>query len=73
MDRPNIDAGDMQWGWTCPLCGTDASVSRDADSGTFRWKCDANACDAVGFGFASRRRARLALREYGKRHGDVYR
>lgn len=73
MDRPSVDAGDMRWGWTCPLCETDVSVSRDPDSGTFRWECDGDACEAVGFGFASRRKARLALKEYRERYRDIYR
>ncbi|PCR90605.1 hypothetical protein CP557_08850 [Natrinema ejinorense] len=73
MNRPRVDAGDMRWGWRCPVCGTDASVSRDPDSGTFRWECDADRCDAVGFGFTSRRQARLALREFRKRYRDNYR
>ncbi|MDF9745121.1 hypothetical protein [Natrinema salsiterrestre] len=73
MGRPNVDAGDMRWGWTCPLCETDVSVSRDPGSGTFRWECDNGACDAIGFGFSSRRRARLALREYRERYRNIYR
>ncbi len=63
----------MRWGWTCPRCETDASVTRDHDADTFRWECDADGCAAVGFGFTSRRRARLALEEYRERYRDVYR
>ncbi|UHQ96023.1 hypothetical protein HYG82_20840 [Natrinema halophilum] len=73
MDRPTIDADDLMWGWTCPLCNAHVSVSRDPASGTFRWECDADACEAIGFGFASRRRARLALREYSERYDNLYR
>ncbi|WP_090616674.1 hypothetical protein [Natrinema salaciae] len=73
MNRPSVDAGDMRWGWTCPRCETDASVSSDPASETFRWECDDHSCEAVGFGFTSRRRARLALREYRERYQNVYR
>ncbi|MGQ3412074.1 hypothetical protein ACT4ML_07400 [Natrinema sp. LN54] len=73
MTRPSVDAGDMRWGWTCPLCETDASVSRDPESETFRWECDDESCEAVGFGFTSRRKARLALREYRERYQNIYR
>jgi hypothetical protein len=42
-------------------------------SETFRWKCDDDDCEATGFGFTSRCRARLALREYRDRYENVYR
>ncbi|MFA9501723.1 hypothetical protein NP511_05705 [Natrinema thermotolerans] len=73
MSRRRTHAGDVRWGWTCPRCETDVSVRRDPDSDTFRWECDADHCAAVGFGFTSRRRARLALREYRERYQNVYR
>ncbi|ELY75770.1 hypothetical protein C488_08972 [Natrinema pellirubrum DSM 15624] len=73
MSRRRTHAGDVRWGWTCPRCGTDVSVRRDPDSDTFRWECDADHCVAVGFGFTSRRRARLALREYRERYQNIYR
>ncbi|MFB1063143.1 hypothetical protein [Natrinema sp. H-ect4] len=73
MDRASAEAGDMRWGWRCPLCETDVSVTRDPHSETFRWKCDDDDCEATGFGFTSRCRARLALREYRDRYENVYR
>ncbi|QFU83703.1 hypothetical protein [Natronorubrum aibiense] len=73
MSRPDEYAGDMRWGWQCPRCEADVSVDRDHRSETFRWKCPTDGCLAVGIGFSSRRRARLALREYRKAYQNVYR
>ncbi|SEW00862.1 hypothetical protein [Natrinema salifodinae] len=73
MNRPSVDAGDLRWGWACPRCETDASVARDPGTGTFRWECDADDCDTVGFGFTSRRQARLALKEYREQYQNIYR
>ncbi|WP_425606683.1 hypothetical protein [Natrinema marinum] len=68
-----MDAGDTRWGWICPLCETAASVTKDRDPDTFRWECDADECGAVGFGFTSQRRVRIALCEYRERYENVYR
>lgn len=73
MARSRDYAGDMRWGWTCPRCETDVAVGKDAATETFRWICEAESCLAVGFGFASRRRARIALRDYRERYRNVYR
>ncbi|ARS90718.1 hypothetical protein [Natrarchaeobaculum aegyptiacum] len=64
---------DRRWGWQCPRCDADVPVTRDPDSETFRWECPREACLAVGFGFSSRRRARLALHRYRERYQNVYR
>ncbi|WP_049921523.1 hypothetical protein [Halopiger djelfimassiliensis] len=66
-------AGDMRWGWTCPRCSADAPVTRDPSSETFRWECSTDSCPAIGFGFSSRRKARLALREFSERYRNIYR
>ncbi|MEY7851407.1 hypothetical protein AB7C87_19660 [Natrarchaeobius sp. A-rgal3] len=71
MNRDDVD--DVRWGWTCPRCNADADVERDPSSKTFRWVCSENPCPAVGFGFTSRRRARIALRDYRNRDENVYR
>ncbi|RQG99065.1 hypothetical protein EA472_15585 [Natrarchaeobius oligotrophus] len=71
MDRAY--AGDERWGWCCPRCDRDVIVSDDPASETFRWECPTEGCRAVGFGFRSRRRARIALREYRERYRNVYR
>ncbi|MFC4437383.1 MULTISPECIES: hypothetical protein [Natrialbaceae] len=73
MTRSRDYAGDTRWGWRCPRCGTDVSVGRDSETETFRWECAEDGCLAVGFGFASRRRARIALRDYRERYQGVYR
>ena len=73
MGRLDEHAGDMRWGWQCPRCNADVPVTRDPDSETFRWECPTDDCPAVGFGFASRRRARIALREYREAYQDIYR
>ncbi|QRV15149.1 hypothetical protein JMJ58_19935 [Haloterrigena salifodinae] len=73
MGRPNEYAGDMRWGWECPRCDTDVSVARDPGSETFHWVCPTEDCPSVGFGFTSRRRARLALREYHEAYQNIYR
>ncbi|TYL36579.1 hypothetical protein CV102_21225 [Natronococcus pandeyae] len=73
MTRSRDHAGDMRWGWTCPRCGTDVSVGRDSETETFWWKCTEDGCLAVGFGFASRRRARIAVRDYRERYQRIYR
>ncbi|THE63987.1 hypothetical protein D8Y22_15340 [Salinadaptatus halalkaliphilus] len=65
--------GDVRWGWQCPRCETDVPVTRDSGSETFCWACPQNTCPAVGFGFRSRRRARIALKEYRERYQDIYR
>ncbi|MXV63132.1 hypothetical protein GS429_13850 [Natronorubrum sp. JWXQ-INN-674] len=73
MGHPNEYAGDTRWGWNCPRCETEATVSRDPDSETFRWECSNERCGSVGFGFTSRRRARIALREFREAYQNVYR
>ncbi|OIB56772.1 hypothetical protein BBD46_16350 [Natrialba sp. SSL1] len=69
----NEYAGDIRWGWCCPRCERDVSVTRDPRSETFVWACPDEECPAVGFGFQSRRRARIALREYRERYQQIYR
>ncbi|WP_049926907.1 hypothetical protein [Halopiger goleimassiliensis] len=71
MSRKPID--DLRWGWRCPRCNTDVPVSRDPDSETFYWECPREGCPTVGFGFTSRRRARIGLREYRERYRNIYR
>ncbi|WP_090381231.1 hypothetical protein [Natronobacterium texcoconense] len=66
-------AGDVRWGWTCPRCDSEAPVRKDPSSETFRWECSRDDCPAVGFGFRSRRRARIALRKYCDRYESIYR
>lgn len=73
MNRARTYAGDMRWGWNCPRCNTEVTVSRDRDSETFEWRCPSETCLAVGFGFTSRRRARLGLLEYHERYQETYR
>ncbi|NGM67931.1 hypothetical protein G6M89_02700 [Natronolimnobius sp. AArcel1] len=64
---------DLRWGWRCPRCETDVPVSRDPSTETFRWECPTESCLSVGFGFSSRRNARIALREYRERYQEIYR
>ncbi|APW97818.1 hypothetical protein CHINAEXTREME_08515 [Halobiforma lacisalsi AJ5] len=66
-------AGDVRWGWTCPRCNAETTVTRDPSSETFRWECDREDCETLGFGFRSRRAARIALRESAEECRDVYR
>ncbi|ELY57382.1 hypothetical protein [Natronolimnohabitans innermongolicus] len=73
MGRPGEYAGDVRWGWECPRCDADVSVSRDPQSETFLWACPTEGCPSVGFGFSSRRRARIALRELRESYQDIYR
>ncbi|MFC4544198.1 hypothetical protein ACFO5R_19920 [Halosolutus amylolyticus] len=73
MSRSNREPGDVRWGWDCPRCDRATRVRRDPSTGTYRWECPDETCPAVGFGFISRRRARLALREFRKREENVYR
>nr|WP_083861121.1 hypothetical protein [Halobiforma nitratireducens] len=68
--RRRRDAGDVRWGWTCPCCNGETTVTRDSSSGTFRWECDREDCDTLGFGFRSRRRARIAIRESADEYRD---
>ncbi|MFC6719540.1 hypothetical protein ACFQGT_13870 [Natrialbaceae archaeon GCM10025810] len=65
--------GDVRWGWKCPRCDAKTRIKRDPSTRTYRWECVRDACPAVGFGFVSRRRARIALREFRRRNEDVYR
>jgi hypothetical protein len=69
----NDRAGDVRWGWECPRCEADVDVGRDPDTETFWWACERDGCFAVGFGFASRRRARLGVLEYRERYQQIYR
>lgn len=64
---------DLLWGWKCPRCDEDATVTKDPRTETFRWECPEESCPAVGFGFTSRRKARIALREYRERYNNIYR
>lgn len=73
MNRRDEYAGDMRWGWQCPRCEADVPVEKDPDSGTFLWACPTEGCPSVGFGFDSRRRARIALREYREAYQNIYR
>ncbi|WP_440764982.1 hypothetical protein [Natronorubrum sp. DTA7] len=73
MTSSDEHADDMRWGWTCPRCNADVPVHRDDDSETFRWECPVDDCPSVGFGFKSRRRARIALREYREAYRNIYR
>lgn len=73
MSRGDDTAGDVRWGWDCPRCDRQTKVRRDPGSDTFRWVCPEETCPAVGFGFSSRRRARIGLREYREREEDIYR
>ncbi|ADB60777.1 hypothetical protein Htur_1892 [Haloterrigena turkmenica DSM 5511] len=73
MGRPNDYAGDLRWGWQCPRCDADVPVTRDAGSETFLWACPTEDCPSAGFGFSSRRRARIALREYREAYQNIYR
>ncbi|WP_083867292.1 hypothetical protein [Natrialba taiwanensis] len=73
MSRPREFAADTRWGWCCPRCESDVPVRKDPRSETFRWECPDESCPAVGFGFTSRRRARIALREYRERYQGIYR
>ncbi|WP_121744743.1 hypothetical protein [Natronorubrum halophilum] len=66
-------AGDMRWGWQCPRCDADVPVDSDPHSETFYWACPVDDCPSVGFGFSSRRRARIALREYREAYQNIYR
>ncbi|RQG93389.1 hypothetical protein [Natrarchaeobius chitinivorans] len=71
MTRENV--GDTRWGWCCPHCNRDVDVVKDPSTDTFRWECPGEACRAVGFGFSSRRQARIALLSYRKRYENTYR
>lgn len=73
MRRRDEHAVDTRWGWCCPRCEEDVPVIRDPHSQTFRWECQTNDCPAVGFGFSSRRRARLGLLEYREAFQRIYR
>lgn len=66
-------AGDTKWGWECPRCDTDVEIETHDESGTYGWACPDDHCPAIGFGFSSRRRARIALREYRERYQNVFR
>ncbi|MFC5971498.1 hypothetical protein ACFPYI_09165 [Halomarina salina] len=61
---------DFYRGYRCPRCDDDTDVFRDPETGTFGWVCPKSDCDAIGFGFQSRRRARIGLREYRERFGN---
>ncbi|MFP8953547.1 hypothetical protein ACLI4Z_11310 [Natrialbaceae archaeon A-arb3/5] len=65
--------GNIRWGWCCPRCDREATVTRDPSSETFRWECPDEACPSVGFGFRSRRAARIALGKYRDRYQNIYR
>lgn len=52
------------WGFACPRCGGDTDVFVDAESETYGWICPEADCVSVGFGFESRRAARVGLRTY---------
>ncbi|RKD98219.1 hypothetical protein ATJ93_1224 [Halopiger aswanensis] len=71
MSRDYVD--ELRWGWQCPRCDADATVTKDPRTETFLWACPEESCPAVGFGFTSRRKARIALREYRERYNDIYR
>lgn len=73
MSRRDERAVDTRWGWECPRCDADVPVVRDPDSETFCWACPTDDCPSVGFGFTSRRRARIALREYREAYRNIYR
>ncbi len=73
MPRSNDNASDIRWGWDCPRCDRATDVRRDPLTETFRWECPDETCPAVGFGFTSRRRARLGLRQFRERLPNVYR
>ncbi len=70
---PANDPRDLRWGWRCPRCDADAAVTRDPGSSTFCWACTDADCPAVGFGFRTRRRARLALRALCEEYDRPYR
>ncbi|WP_394742474.1 hypothetical protein [Natronococcus roseus] len=73
MTDSKLPAGNIRWGWRCPRCDTDVAVARNPQTGTFSWVCEEPECVAVGFGFRSRRRARLGVLEYRERYRSVYR
>ncbi|NHN41194.1 hypothetical protein G9C85_06025 [Halorubellus sp. JP-L1] len=58
-------------GWNCPRCDGETEIFYEPgpDPATRRcgWRCPREDCQAIGFGFESRRRARVALREYRER------
>ena len=54
-------------GYRCPRCDGDTDVFRDPGTQRYGWICPDSDCLAVGFGFRSRRRARIGLREYRER------
>lgn len=56
----------FRWGFECPRCGGDTDVFADDESDTYGWVCRDRDCRAVGFGFGSRRAARVGLREFGE-------
>jgi hypothetical protein len=58
---------DFYRGYSCPRCDGDTDVFRDPGTGRFGWFCPKPDCRAVGFGFRSRRSARIGLREYRER------
>lgn len=59
------------WGFDCPRCGADTDVFADDESETYGWVCPKRDCRAVGFGFESRRAARIGLREFTERASNV--
>lgn len=56
-------------GYRCPRCDGDTDIFRDERSETVGWVCTDD-CTAVGFGFQSRRLARIGLREYRDQFDD---
>ncbi|MDS0298991.1 hypothetical protein NDI76_09555 [Halogeometricum sp. S1BR25-6] len=62
--RPRGLGGAFLWGFACPRCGGDTDVFVDERSATYGWICPESDCTAVGFGFESRRAARVGLRAY---------
>lgn len=57
-------------GYECPRCDADTEIFTDPGTGTYGWICPEEGCQAIGFGFGSRRQARIGLREYRERFVD---
>jgi len=55
-------------GYDCPRCESDTEVFTDDATDSFGWICPDDGCQAIGFGFRTRRAARIGLREYRERH-----